>query len=57
MRYDFTIRQIQNGWLFISELPSMPPVTLHFNTELEALVALKLATELAISSTIKEKAE
>lgn len=51
--YTFKVEQIQNGWIFTTVLPDKPWVEQYYSTELEALVALQLASAalLELSST------
>lgn len=42
--YEFRIQEIENGWLFITELPYKPTVKHFFDSEIEAVLALTLAT-------------
>lgn len=55
IRYEFTVKEIENGWLVMFDLPDKPLVTHYFDDELKAQVAVRNALNKMIELTAKEE--
>lgn len=56
MRYEVTIKEIDNGWLFEVNFFNfdIPNVSQYYDSEIKALGAAQLFFEKAVSETIKQ---